>query len=345
MNLGTDSTDARRADVSEETKYLRNIAVGVEEVHGPAGIGVLAVKLASLALTSDFDGFCDLIDNSGDQVAGNLGNEAFVKLLVSGINVGIDQHSGRCAQALGTWFYNGYVVPQSYEGAEHCYALADKWGNSQGTVNLGYIYYYGRTGERDYARAFQLFSKAVATDDNPEGLWKLGDMWHKGLFVEKDEVAAFSCYRRARDLCKSDATLGARAAHHMADMLLSGVRDADGVIRVETERLKPIKEKPLIFRVPFVRGAINFFSSLVTGTKILMRSASVYGEEEPSKFEKWLSEKLKINVYDLIMFIGVALGLALSVGLFVILPQFLANLISDATSLEKSGIWYNLIIF
>ena len=230
MNLGTDSTDARRADVSEETKYLRNIAVGVEEVHGPAGIGVLAVKLASLALTSDFDGFCDLIDNSGDQVAGNLGNEAFVKLLVSGINVGIDQHSGRCAQALGTWFYNGYVVPQSYEGAEHCYALADKWGNSQGTVNLGYIYYYGRTGERDYARAFQLFSKAVATDDNPEGLWKLGDMWHKGLFVEKDEVAAFSCYRRARDLCKSDATLGARAAHHMADMLLSGVRDADGVL-------------------------------------------------------------------------------------------------------------------
>lgn len=125
--------------------------------------------------------------------------------------------------------------------------------------------------------------------------------------------------------------------------MATSVRDADGVIRVETERLKPIKEKPLIFRLPFVRGAINFFSSLVTGTKILMRSASVYGEEEPSKFEKWLSEKLKINVYDLIMFIGVALGLALAVGLFVILPQFLANLISEATSLEKSGIWYNLI--
>ncbi len=125
--------------------------------------------------------------------------------------------------------------------------------------------------------------------------------------------------------------------------MATSVRDADGVIRVETERLKPVKEKPFIFRVPFVRGAINFFASLVTGTKILMRSASVYGEEEPSKFEKWLSEKLKINVYDLIMFIGVALGLALSVGLFVILPQFLANLISDATSLEKSGIWYNLI--
>ena len=53
VNLGSDSADARRADVSEETKYLRNIAVGVEEVHGPAGIGVLAVKLASLALTSE----------------------------------------------------------------------------------------------------------------------------------------------------------------------------------------------------------------------------------------------------------------------------------------------------
>ena len=125
--------------------------------------------------------------------------------------------------------------------------------------------------------------------------------------------------------------------------MATSVRDADGIIRVETERLISVKEKPFIFRVPFVRGAINFFVSLVTGTKILMSSASVYGEEEPSKFEKWLSEKLKIDIYDLIMFVGVALGLVLSVALFVILPQFLTNLISNAMGLSKSGIWYNLI--
>lgn len=125
--------------------------------------------------------------------------------------------------------------------------------------------------------------------------------------------------------------------------MATAVRDQEGNIRVETERLKPVKERSFIFRVPFVRGAINFFSSLVTGTKILMRSASVFGEDEPSKFEKWLSEKLKINIYDVITFIGVTLGLVLSVGLFVILPQFVTNLIAEPCGFTKSGIWYNLI--
>lgn len=121
------------------------------------------------------------------------------------------------------------------------------------------------------------------------------------------------------------------------------VRDEDGVIRVETERLKPVKEKPFIFRTPFIRGILSFVDSLFSGTKILMRSAEVYGEGEPSKFEKFLSEKLKIDIYSVVMFVGVLLGLVLAVGLFMFLPNLATNGIADLTGLEKKSFWFNLI--
>ena len=103
----------------------------------------------------------------------------------------------------------------------------------------------------------------------------------------------------------------------------TAVRDQDGIIRLETERITPTDKKPLLFRLPIIRGCINFFSSLVMGTKILMRSAEVYGEGEPSNFEKWLSEKCKIDLMSIVIAFSVFLGLALSLGLFVLLPQFL----------------------
>ena len=121
------------------------------------------------------------------------------------------------------------------------------------------------------------------------------------------------------------------------------VRDEDGVIRLETERMKPIKEKNFIFRTPFIRGVISFFNSLFSGTKILLRSAEVYGEGEPSKFEKFLSEKLKIDVLKVVMFIGVLLGLGLAVALFMLLPNFLTDLIANPIGLEKTSVWFNLI--
>ena len=69
--------------------------------------------------------------------------------------------------------------------------------------------------------------------------------------------------------------------------IATAVRNQDGEIRLEAERLHPSKAAKVASKIPFVRGAISFFASLVTGTKILMRSAEVYGEttEEPSKFE------------------------------------------------------------
>ncbi len=111
--------------------------------------------------------------------------------------------------------------------------------------------------------------------------------------------------------------------------MATAVRDADGIIRLETKRVKPAKKRNIILRLPIIRGVVSFISSMFGGTKVLMRSADVYGEGEPSRFEKWLSKKLKINVMSIVSTLSLLLGLFLAVGLFMYLPQL------ACTGLEK----------
>ena len=99
------------------------------------------------------------------------------------------------------------------------------------------------------------------------------------------------------------------------------VRDNEGIIRTETKRVTPPKKRNLFFRLPIIRGVFSFISSLVTGTRILMRSAEVFGEAEPTKFEKWVSKKLKIDVNNVLITFSLVLGLALAILLFIFLPS------------------------
>ncbi len=121
------------------------------------------------------------------------------------------------------------------------------------------------------------------------------------------------------------------------------VRDEDGIIRKETSRRKPNAERSVFFRLFIIRGIINFFLSMIDGTRVLMRSAAVYGEDEPSKMEKVLAEKFKVNVMSVISFISVTLAIVFAVLLFVILPQFFTGLISKWLPIGKNSFWFNLI--
>ena len=51
---------------------------------------------------------------------------------------------------------------------------------------LGYIWYYGRTGERDFKKAFEYFSK-LKKKGNPVAAYKVADMYRNGYYVEKDQ--------------------------------------------------------------------------------------------------------------------------------------------------------------
>lgn len=99
------------------------------------------------------------------------------------------------------------------------------------------------------------------------------------------------------------------------------VRDEDGIIREETKRLPPPEKTNFFLRLPIVRGCKAFISSLFGGMECLMRSAEVYGESEPGRFEKWLSKTFKIDLMKVILGVSLILALGLAVLLFIFLPQ------------------------
>ena len=75
------------------------------------------------------------------------------------------------------------------------------------------------------------------------------------------------------------------------------VRLPDGTIDLEQWDLPKAKWYK---KVPFVRGPVNFIGSMIDGYKCISKSAdkSMQGlEEEPSKFEKWLTEKFGEGEY------------------------------------------------
>ena len=107
------------------------------------------------------------------------------------------------------------------------------------------------------------------------------------------------------------------------------VRGPDGLV-VKTEPLKLPKDRYPILGWPLLRGVVNFAASMVGGVKALLYSAEFFPEEagEPSKFDRWLEDKIGSEKMEkFVIYLAVVLGVAFSVGLFILLPTFLTGLI------------------
>lgn len=122
------------------------------------------------------------------------------------------------------------------------------------------------------------------------------------------------------------------------------VRDPYGKIQVESKRLP--ENKSIAYKIPVVRGVLSFINSLIGGSQLIMRSGEVYGEEvesEPSKADLWLQKHLKIDSIKLATYIGLVLGLALAVGLFIIVPTLLKNYVFGLIDMSPLGVWANFV--
>ena len=105
------------------------------------------------------------------------------------------------------------------------------------------------------------------------------------------------------------------------------VRTKDGLVSKE----EPVIKRTGILTWPLIRGVYNFGCSMTSGVKALMYSADYFAEDEepvePGKFEKWFektfgSDKLEKAVIGFSVF----LGIAMSVGLFILLPTLLSGI-------------------
>ncbi len=112
------------------------------------------------------------------------------------------------------------------------------------------------------------------------------------------------------------------------------VRTGENEIHTEDINFPSITSKSKFFRLPIIRGICGLIDSMRLSYKALSVSADkaleagLVEEEEPSKFEKWLTEKLGDNLMKVIMVIATVLGVLLAVGLFFFLPSLLYDLLA-----------------
>ena len=115
------------------------------------------------------------------------------------------------------------------------------------------------------------------------------------------------------------------------------VRGKDGLsVELKDRKIRP---KGSFATWPLIRGPVNFFDSQVVGMKALMHSADLNPEEgeteNPSKLDIWLEKKLGDKKFqNLIIGIAVALGLAMSIGLFFLLPELIFGFFESFVSVS-----------
>lgn len=121
------------------------------------------------------------------------------------------------------------------------------------------------------------------------------------------------------------------------DYVALSVRQTDGKIATEVEKFTTVRSKFAFFRLPIIRGIVNFVETMILSFRTLNRSAEMLGiEEEPSKFEKWLEKKLGKSATAIASVIGTVIGLAMSIVLFMYLPALVSDLIDK--------IYYNIYL-
>ena len=116
------------------------------------------------------------------------------------------------------------------------------------------------------------------------------------------------------------------------DRYAVAVRKTGGEIAVEENEYESFSSKHPWAKLPIIRGAVNFVDSMVLGMKTLTWSASFFEdeeEEEPSKFEKWLTRKFGDKTDKVIMTVSSVLAVAVAVVVFMWLPLFVAGLLKN----------------
>ena len=107
------------------------------------------------------------------------------------------------------------------------------------------------------------------------------------------------------------------------DRYAVSVRKPNGKIETKVEECVSFAEKHPLFQLPVFRGMANFLESMVIGMKTLNYSASFYEDEEEqteSRTKQLLEKILGEKAEKIIMGIVLVFSLAISIGLFMILP-------------------------
>ena len=121
------------------------------------------------------------------------------------------------------------------------------------------------------------------------------------------------------------------------DQYAVAVRKPDQTIETKVEIYESLGERIPFFRIPIVRGVVNFIESLVIGMKTLTYSASFYEEDEETQEDSQAEKTAKKGGEGILMFFSVMISVILAVGLFILLPAWISEYI-------RRGIDNNVVV-
>ena len=122
------------------------------------------------------------------------------------------------------------------------------------------------------------------------------------------------------------------------------VRRPDQEIELKVEDYKCIFGNHAFLKKPIIRGVVSFVDSLVVGTKCLMYSAEIAGDEEDegtvrkneqlTEEERSAKKAKEDKQFKWLLYITVAISMVVSVAAFMFLPYVLASLIRGVGASE-----------
>ena len=97
------------------------------------------------------------------------------------------------------------------------------------------------------------------------------------------------------------------------DSYAVAVRKPDGEIEIDKNMYVSMTERVKLFSLPFVRGIFSFADTMILGMRTLTWSASFFedeeGDEEPGRFEKFLTDRFGEKLENAVMAVVMVVSL------------------------------------
>ena len=224
-------------------------------------------------LCEDYDSIFDWAYEHHDRIE----SDRIMEMVCRCYEICVENGNPVAALNLGTLYYTGTYLERDYQKAAALYEIAAKAGERRAICNLGYCWYYGRHQAVDYERAYSYFHLAVLLYDDPNSLYKLGDMYRTGKFVEQNEIFAIKLYFRA---------LNAIMREDEDKFCLADIQLRIGRAFLEGRQIEPDPERALHFLTDALAGFYArrktdpFVKGLIIEAKELIAQAAVALDKE-----------------------------------------------------------------
>ena len=118
------------------------------------------------------------------------------------------------------------------------------------------------------------------------------------------------------------------------DRYAVAVRKPDGEIEVEKGHCQSLRDKYFVYDLPIIRGVVTFVESLVLGMKSLTDSSKYYEDEEEENRQQ-MDDAAKERHEKIETTFTVILSIVLAVGIFMVLPFFISELLKSIIKSAK----------